>query len=327
MYNRLLQLPLSGRQSIFLIGPLVTGKSTWIKKHMPNALYLDLLDYKIANPLRKRPHVLDKLIPDVSALGINMSSFVEAGLSIGLLVTAANLFKNVLGGILGAFLELGFVKDFLDKMGINVDSSKKGWEKFRDIVSKVWQKIQDKWGKVELTIGEEKLSIATWIRTIQTLWHQFKTNFTNANKDITESFGKINSAISKFFKTLDEEDAITVLNAFAFAISKVADAINDFSSAMDKIKEKGFIGAHPLLGEGGLGLGIKGGRQSGGFIPQTGLYRLHAGETVVPESQSISSNPVINIYSSGGMDESIIDRIKAELGVMIAQDLGRAARR
>jgi predicted AAA+ superfamily ATPase len=31
------------KQSFFLFGPRGTGKSTWIKQHFKNALYLDLL--------------------------------------------------------------------------------------------------------------------------------------------------------------------------------------------------------------------------------------------------------------------------------------------
>lgn len=71
--------------------------------------------------------------------------------------------------------------------------------------------------------------------------------------------------------------------------------------------------------------GIKGGRASGGFVPHDGLYRLHAGESVTP-NQSISASPTININTSGGIDNATIDRIKSELGALVADGLARLSR-
>lgn len=89
---------------------------------------------------------------------------------------------------------------------------------------------------------------------------------------------------------------------------------------------------------GGLGRGIKkvlgiggggsvGSRQAGGFIPQTGLFKLHAGETVVPANQSITASPTINIFTSGGVDTGTISRMKSELGEIIARELASLSRR
>ena len=44
MYPRLLDAPAGGGQSFFLFGPRGTGKTTWLRRRFPNALYLDLLD-------------------------------------------------------------------------------------------------------------------------------------------------------------------------------------------------------------------------------------------------------------------------------------------
>ena len=41
IYQRLIELP---NQSFFLFGARGTGKSTWLKKHFPNAIYIDLLE-------------------------------------------------------------------------------------------------------------------------------------------------------------------------------------------------------------------------------------------------------------------------------------------
>ena len=63
MYKRLLERPLKGKQSFFLFGPRGTGKTSWVREKIPNALYIDLL--KTANfiDLSARPGRLEEMIP------------------------------------------------------------------------------------------------------------------------------------------------------------------------------------------------------------------------------------------------------------------------
>lgn len=63
MYNRILTLPLNGKSSIFLFGPRGTGKTSWLKKHLSDALYLDLLDFSTHSLLSAQPNRLETLIP------------------------------------------------------------------------------------------------------------------------------------------------------------------------------------------------------------------------------------------------------------------------
>lgn len=63
MYNRILKIPLSDTSSIFLFGPRGTGKTSWIKDKLPNALYFDLLDYSLYSMLSADPGRLRNLIP------------------------------------------------------------------------------------------------------------------------------------------------------------------------------------------------------------------------------------------------------------------------
>lgn len=63
MFKRLLKLPLQGKSSIFLFGPRGTGKTSWIKENMKNALYLDLLDFSLYSSLLANPSRLENLIP------------------------------------------------------------------------------------------------------------------------------------------------------------------------------------------------------------------------------------------------------------------------
>ncbi len=63
MFTRLLSLPLDQQLSIFLFGPRGTGKTSWLRTHLPQSLYLDLLDYSLYNSLRLNPNRLENLIP------------------------------------------------------------------------------------------------------------------------------------------------------------------------------------------------------------------------------------------------------------------------
>ncbi|NGX35047.1 MAG: hypothetical protein K1060chlam1_01415 [Candidatus Anoxychlamydiales bacterium] len=63
MYKRLLQKPLKTNQSFFLFGPRGTGKTQWVKKTFPNALYLDLLESNLQIKLLASPQRLEKMIP------------------------------------------------------------------------------------------------------------------------------------------------------------------------------------------------------------------------------------------------------------------------
>lgn len=63
MYDRLLKKPLEGNHSFFLFGPRGTGKTTWIKQYLPDALYIDLLDSRNYTDLLAKPERLEKRIP------------------------------------------------------------------------------------------------------------------------------------------------------------------------------------------------------------------------------------------------------------------------
>ena len=63
MFNRILKLPLDGKSSIFLFGPRGTGKTSYIKKFLKDAVYLDLLDFSTYSSLSANPGRLENLIP------------------------------------------------------------------------------------------------------------------------------------------------------------------------------------------------------------------------------------------------------------------------
>lgn len=61
MYNRIIKFPKN--KSFFLFGPRGTGKTTWLKKCFPKALYFDLLDSETYNNLLASPNRLSQMIP------------------------------------------------------------------------------------------------------------------------------------------------------------------------------------------------------------------------------------------------------------------------
>ena len=63
MFERLLKKPLSSRKSFFLFGPRGVGKTTWLKHHLPEALFVNLLRAEFHTPLAANPGRLEALIP------------------------------------------------------------------------------------------------------------------------------------------------------------------------------------------------------------------------------------------------------------------------
>lgn len=61
MYSRLIKPPAS--KSFFLFGPRGVGKTTWVKKAFPQAVYLDLLEAELFNDLLANPQRLESFIP------------------------------------------------------------------------------------------------------------------------------------------------------------------------------------------------------------------------------------------------------------------------
>lgn len=63
MYTRLIKKPLLQNMSFFLFGPRGTGKTYWLKKNLPSALYIDLLHDETFMSLQINPSRLENLIP------------------------------------------------------------------------------------------------------------------------------------------------------------------------------------------------------------------------------------------------------------------------
>lgn len=63
MYRRILSAPLRHKSSFFLFGPRGTGKTSWAKSKIPNALIFDLLHMDTYVEFLERPSLLEEKIP------------------------------------------------------------------------------------------------------------------------------------------------------------------------------------------------------------------------------------------------------------------------
>ncbi len=63
MFRRMIDIPLKTRKSFFLFGPRGTGKTTWLKKHLPRALFINLLQSEPYTRLSANPGRIRQMIP------------------------------------------------------------------------------------------------------------------------------------------------------------------------------------------------------------------------------------------------------------------------
>lgn len=63
MFKRMIKSPLEIRKSFFLFGPRGTGKTTWLRQHLPDALFINLLQSEPYNRLSANPGHLREMIP------------------------------------------------------------------------------------------------------------------------------------------------------------------------------------------------------------------------------------------------------------------------
>ncbi len=113
-----------------------------------------------------------------------------------------------------------------------------------------------------------------------------------------ELVGKLADIFVNFFSLVLEK----ILNKITESFSQAAQS--PLGGGLAAIPGGGFI---PYL----LDLLNQGSKQSGGFITQTGMYKLHAGEKVVPAHSVGDTSIVINIQ--GNADQRTIDELTKRL--------------
>ena len=168
--------------------------------------------------------------------------------------------------------------------------------------------------------------------------------FNTTLEDVYDSWGiskeeieKNTSALEPYTKMIDEsslksvalsgkldDEVIPSIILFDDSVSTAAKNLNTLISSMNTynntqmatktikiIEQRETTSFGFFEGLGGAISGLKerilGSRQFGGYIPETGLYNLHAGETVIPSTNVGGVNITVNVSGSErGMDERML---------------------
>ncbi len=244
--------------------------------------------------------VIDKLIPDVRIAGVSISGFVEAGLGITIVTNAFKFLRTTLGSLLTKFLELDFVKETIKKLGLELDKNKTPWENLKTIAIEVIDKIKEKLGLLTGETGESPFT------TIQDMIDDVKETFGTWIQDLTTSIEDLTPTLKTFAEVA--ERIATAFGRIGTIIGAVVRDIRDIASG--ELPER--------RGRFGEALGFK---QTGGFIPHTGLYKLHAGESVNQAGDTFSSSPTINVFGASNAD------LISQISEAVTRDLSSLARR
>jgi len=216
------------------------------------------------------------------------------------------------------------------------------WTSFKEAVTNAWSFVKDMaktiWSKIK-----EEMKKFNW----RAVWDETFLNISNIISGISLFVGRLFSEIGAFMQKIEWSKVWTTL----FTVSKdVGFLIGQFVGEMTKRVIEFFSSPTNVMGLVKSFLGILGGlfgaiwnfllgmlqgavyggskksygsRQTGGYIPYTGLYKLHEGENVVPANTYNSFTPNITVYATSNVD---INMLKAQLSAQWAEDLARLAR-
>ncbi len=214
--------------------------------------------------------------------------------------------KDTLSGVVGwidklweKFLDKQTIQKFLNQLGIVGDK----FHALKNPIKTFREKFAEEFEKIE------RIARVTW-EFIKTWIHQKIVGIKKDFKEFMDSFSTENKQ--------KVDDMVVLFKALGTALHFIAVSLRT-------IKTIGQLGSPYLLGSltaQGLGLPGRPSFQTGGFVPHTGLYKLHAGETV--NQAGFSSNPTIIINTSPGMD---IDRLVSEVSDRISGDFESLTRR
>ncbi len=177
--------------------------------------------------------IIDKLIPDIDILGVNVSSFVEAGIGIGLVSNGFESLKKTIKGAWEKFKELDFVKTLFDD-------------------------IKDK-----LDLDDEFDKVKDWFETIKTkakdMWEQFKNKLDESGiNDLAEAIEEIGTSFG---------DVVPDINSVAKSLEVIAETLKTIKSAWGNIK-----GLWDKVQGAGQGVGDWFHQKIYGGLPSTASY-------------------------------------------------------
>jgi phage-related protein len=231
------------------------------------------------------------------------------------------------------------VKEAIEETGETLEEAKgrlaEAWENIKTSLLEAWESVQEAWSTVKEGL------IAAWDR-VQEAWEVLKERFkaiwdeyvkpawetlkgvgeriwTEYIKPAWEYLKNVGTWVWEqlikpgwdFLKDVGTKIWTEILKP---GFDKLVDSVRSVASSI-----KNAISRIPVIGGA-----ITGSKAFGGTVPQTGLYMLHAGETVSgnPRSSRPSGGNNINITVNGNMHPSIVD----ELANKLARELDSYAR-
>jgi len=240
-------------------------------------------------------NIIDKLIPDINVMGVNMSSFIEAGLAIGIVKSLWEGFKNIIGSLMEKFMGLSFVKEAMEKLGITVGENQTAWETFKQIVSAVWDKIKEKIGLTGTALGEKGL-----IGSI---------------KEMFPSFDEIKKKAQEFIKEFKIDELTESLNKLGTELGNLVPSLNTIASVLRPIAT--LIGA--------IGTGVDLIRGSSPFSPDIHSILSKSNPEFFSSKAAPNLNTTnnLNINASSNVD---IDQILTQVNNATNEQFSRLSR-
>lgn len=219
-------------------------------------------------------NLIDKFIPDLNVLGFNVSSVIEAFLLISVVKVAWQTFSGVANTLLEKIMELDFVRDLFEKLGIEIDDNKTPLENLKGAFSGFFTFIDEKFNlstklkDAGIDIDEIKLNVDSWLTTFKELID--KLGLTSFTESITE----ISTTIYEILPSIDS--LAESLEVVADTITDVKNAWKQFTDLVDIDKLLKVLG---YAGIGfGLGLGATGGNPIGGVVGGIGGALVGSGK-------------------------------------------------
>lgn len=221
--------------------------------------------------------ILGKIIFLVGMFALGIGSLILVFGSVGAGMAVVGL---IFGGIIAIVLAVAAV------MGIFAAIWKANFLKIRGWMQLMW-------------VGIKQTFTGIW-QFLKSVWLIISGLFSGNTDKIVEGFklmGKaiwnILTGILKFVGGLIMTIALTIIQGIWGIIKSLAGLL---------IKAVSFLKEKVTNVAGAVSTKIKGGRQIGGFVPHSGLYRLHAGETVSQAGDTLNNAVTINVSGTSNAD-------------------------
>lgn len=249
--------------------------------------------------------IIDRLLPDITILGVNLSSIVEGALGIGIAVVAWKALKVVIGGILDKLIQTNIIKEFFDRMDLSLDTSLTAWENFKVLFKGIIDKIKSKLN-IDVETEEMGFNIGQIIKDVKNMKTKIKGFLTEIGfDDLRQDFSDMLAAF---------KDSQTDITSLADSLETIADVLKRIIKSVTTLKT--FFGKPgESVNEGtfgALGSGIRNPLREGVGLQPT---------NVVSRQQQIINN-IVNQTFNGPTSEDILRLIRGEADSLVVR-LGR----